>query len=124
MAFKKILIVDDEEDIRITLSLFLESKCEEVLEADGVGQTIYHLNRVNPDLIFLDVMLPGLDGIEILQMIKKYDENVPIIMMSGYATEEMAKKSLSIGAYDYVRKPFNLDRISSLMSVIELANFA
>jgi len=124
MAFKKILIVDDEEDIRKTLSLFLESKCEEVLEADGVGQTIYHLNRVIPDLIFLDVMLPGLDGIEILQMIKKYDENMPIIMMSGYATEEMAKKSLSIGAYDYVRKPFNLDRISSMMSVIELANFA
>ena len=57
-------------------------------------------------------------------MIKKYNENVPIIMMSGYATEEMAKKSLSIGAYDYVRKPFNLDRISSMMSVIELANFA
>jgi len=124
MAFKKIMIVDDEEDIRKTLSLFLESKCEGVLEADGVGQTIYHLNREIPDLIFLDVMLPGLDGIEILQMIKKYDENVPIVMMSGYATEEMAKKSLSIGAYDYVRKPFNLDRISSMMSVIELANFA
>lgn len=124
MAFKKIMIVDDEEDIRKTLSLFLESKCEAILEADGVGQTIYHLNRETPDLIFLDVMLPGLDGIEILQMIKKYNENVPVIMMSGYATEEMAKKSLSIGAYDYVRKPFNLDRISSMMSVIELANFA
>jgi len=124
MTFKKIMIIDDEEDIRKTLSLFLESKCEAVLEADGVAQTIYHLNRESPDLIFLDVMLPGLDGIEILQMIKKYNENVPIIMMSGYATEEMAKKSLSIGAYDYVRKPFNLDRISSMMSVIELANFA
>ena len=124
MGFNKILVVDDEEDIRTTLSLFLESKCEEVLDADGVAQTIYHLNRAIPDIIFLDVMLPGLDGIEILQMIKKYDENVPIIMMSGYATEEMAKKSLSIGAYDYVRKPFNLDRISSMLSVIELANFA
>ncbi len=124
MTFKKIMIIDDEEDIRKTLSLFLESKCEAVLEADGVAQTIYHLNRESLDLIFLDVMLPGLDGIEILQMIKKYNENVPIIMMSGYATEEMAKKSLSIGAYDYVRKPFNLDRISSMMSVIELANFA
>ena len=124
MGFNKILVVDDEEDIRKTLSLFLESKSEEVLEADGVAQTIYHLNRAIPDIIFLDVMLPGLDGIEILQMIKKYDENVPVIMMSGYATEEMAKKSLSIGAYDYVRKPFNLDRISSMLSVIELANFA
>ncbi len=124
MGFNKILIVDDEEDIRKTLSLFLEPKGEEVLEADGVAQTIYHLNRTIPDIIFLDVMLPGLDGIEILQMIKKYDENVPVIMMSGYATEEMAKKSLSIGAYDYVRKPFNLDRISSMLSVIELANFA
>ncbi|MCH7495618.1 MAG: response regulator [Candidatus Marinimicrobia bacterium] len=124
MGFNKILVVDDEEDIRTTLSLFLESKCEEVLDADGVAQTIYHLNRAIPDIIFLDVMLPGLDGIEILQMIKKYDENVPVIMMSGYATEEMAKKSLSIGAYDYVRKPFNLDRISSMLSVIELANFA
>jgi len=123
MAFNKIMIVDDEEDIRKTLSLFLEAKCEEVIEADGVGQTIYHLNRDLPDLIFLDVMLPGLDGIEILQMIKKYDSNVPVVMMSGYATEEMAKKSLSIGAYDYVRKPFNLERISSLMSVIELASF-
>lgn len=124
MGFNKILVVDDEEDIRKTLSMFLESKCEEVLEADGVAQTIYHLNRAIPDIIFLDVMLPGLDGIEILQMIKKYNENVPVIMMSGYATEEMAKKSLSIGAYDYVRKPFNLDRISSMLSVIELANFA
>jgi len=124
MSFKKIMIVDDEEDIRKILSLFLESKCEEVLEADGVGQTIYHLNRETLDLIFLDVMLPGVDGIEILQMIKKYDEKVPIIMMSGYATEEMAKESLSIGAYDYVNKPFSMDRISSLMSVIDLANFA
>ena len=124
MAFGKILVVDDEEDIRKTLSLFLESKCEETIEADGVAQTIYHLNRVIPDIIFLDIMLPGLDGIEILQMIKKYDENVPVIMMSGYATEDMAKKTLSIGAYDYVRKPFNLDRISSMLSIIELANFA
>ena len=124
MAFGKILVVDDEEDIRKTLSLFLESKCEEIIEADGVAQTIYYLNRLIPDIIFLDIMLPGLDGIEILQMIKKYDENVPVIMMSGYATEDMAKKTLSIGTYDYVRKPFNLDRISSMLSVIELANFA
>ena len=63
MAFGKILVVDDEEDIRKTLSLFLESKCEEIIEADGVAQTIYYLNRLIPDIIFLDIMLPGLDGI-------------------------------------------------------------
>ena len=123
MAFNKILIVDDEEDIRKTLALFLESKCEEIIEADGVAQTIYHMNRNKPDLVFLDVMLPILDGIEILQVIKQYDENIPVIIMSGYATEEMAKKALTLGAYDYTRKPFNLDRISSMMNVIELGNF-
>ena len=53
MTFKKIMIIDDEEDIRKTLSLFLESKCEAVLEADGVAQTIYHLNREALDLTVL-----------------------------------------------------------------------
>jgi len=95
MTFKKIMIIDDEEDIRKTLSLFLESKCEAVLEADGVGQTIYHLNREAPDLIFLDVMLPGLDGIEILQMIKKYNENVPIrIRHRGNGKEVIEHRSI------------------------------
>ncbi|MFQ6618273.1 MAG: response regulator [Fidelibacterota bacterium] len=123
MEQKKILIIDDEEDIRKTLSLFLERRGYGVIEAGDVIDTIKYMNKETPQIIFLDIKLPGLDGIEILKMIKHYDQDIPVIMMSGYATEDMAKESLQLGAFDYVRKPFNMDRIDSILSMVEISKF-
>ena len=122
MPIKTVLIIEDEEDIRSTLAIFLESKGYTVWQAEGVERTVRMLNETVPDLIFLDVMLPGLDGIEILKMIKRYDSSVPVVIMSGYASEEIARRSLKLGAYDYVRKPFDLDRIASLLSSIDIVS--
>ena len=122
MAINTILVIEDEEDVRMTLSLFLESKGYTVWGADGVAETVKRLNKAFPDLILLDIMLPGLDGIEILKMIKRYDSNVPVVIMSGYATEETAVRSLQLGAYDYIRKPFDLDQISRLLSSVEITS--
>ena len=121
MPIKTVLIIEDEKDIRETLAIFLESKGYTVWQAGDVAQTVKKLNQAIPDLIFLDVMLPRLDGIEILKMIKRYAD-VPVVVMSGYATENMAIRSMKLGAYDYIRKPFDLRQITALLSSVEITS--
>lgn len=108
---KKILIVDDEESIRRTLqSIFEDSGFQVFLAKDG-DDAIKQVDNINPDLVFLDIWMPGKDGLEVMEILKKSHKNLPIIMISGHATIATAVKATQEGAFDFIEKPLDLDLI-------------
>lgn len=106
-----ILVVDDEEGIRETLSEILEDEGYQVITASTGEEAINIFKMESPDLVFLDIWLPGMDGIETLKEIKNLRREVPVIMISGHGTIEIAIKAIQMGACDFIEKPLSLDRI-------------
>lgn len=101
----KILIADDEAEIRDVLRLYLEKDGYEVTEAaDGV-ETMAGLRQEKPDLVILDIMMPGLDGYRVLRNIRE-DNNIPVILLSAKDTDADKILGLDLGADDYITKPF------------------
>ncbi len=114
-----ILIIDDEEDIRSMLETFFDSLNYRTVSAADLNQTVFIINRETPDIVFLDIVLPGVNGIEILKLLKKIFPDLIVVMMSGFATEPKAKAALDLGAYDYLNKPFDMSHIKSMLLRIE-----
>ncbi|MCD4844760.1 MAG: response regulator [Methanosarcinales archaeon] len=118
---EKILIVDDEMSTLMPLKRSLESEDYAVVEAYDGHEAIKKANEEKPDLILLDLMLPGMDGIEVCQHLKTdtQTEKIPIIMLTAKDNIDDKVKGLQIGADDYVTKPFVLKelkaRIKSVM---------
>lgn len=106
-----VLIVDDEEGIRESLSDILEDEGYEVITSDTGEGAIKSLREHNPDLILLDVWLPGIDGIQTLKEIKEINPDLPVVMISGHANIDLAVKATKMGAYDFLEKPLSLDRV-------------
>lgn len=106
-----ILIVDDEEGIRETLSEILEDEGYQVIMASTGEEAINIFQKEIPDLVFLDIWLPGMDGIEALRVIKNLKREVPVIMISGHGTIELVVKAMQMGARDFIEKPLSLDRV-------------
>ncbi len=107
----KILVIDDEKNIRLTLRDILEDDGHNVIEAGSGEDGLELLKNENVDLVLLDVRLPGMDGIEVLKGIRKLDETLDVIMISGHATVGTAVDALRIGAYDFLEKPLSLARV-------------
>ncbi len=107
----KILVIDDEKNIRLTLRDILEDDGHSVIEAGTGEDGLALLKNENVDLVLLDVRLPGMDGIEVLKGIRKIDESLDVIMISGHATVATAVDALRIGAYDFLEKPLSLARV-------------
>ncbi|MBT9537322.1 MAG: sigma-54-dependent Fis family transcriptional regulator [Nitrospirae bacterium] len=105
------LIVDDEEGIRESLSGILEDEGYDILTADSGEEAVRILRETSPDLIFLDIWLTGMDGIKTLQEIKAMKPDVPVIMISGHGSIELAVKATQTGAYDFLEKPLSLERV-------------
>jgi len=110
MSFS-ILVVDDEEGIRRSLGDILEDEGYEVQTAETGREALRLAREENPDLIFLDIWLPDIDGMEVLEELKKANPQVPVVMISGHGTVELAVKATKIGAYDFLEKPLTLDRV-------------
>jgi two-component system nitrogen regulation response regulator NtrX len=106
-----ILIIDDEPGIRKTLASVLEDEKYKVLVTEDAVSGIEILKRDIIDLIFLDVLLPKLGGIEALESIKKEWPGVEIVMISGHANIDMAVRAVKLGAFDFLEKPLSLDKI-------------
>ena len=101
----RIMAVDDEPAIRNLLKRSLEAEGYDVfLAADG-GSALKSMDRHRPDLVILDIMMPGLNGLQVLDLIRQRS-NVPIIMLTGIGEATTVHDALSMGADDYVRKPF------------------
>ena len=103
---KRILVVDDEERIVRFIRLNLEQDGFQVVEAFNGKQAMEKLRQALPDLILLDVMLPDLDGFEVLRMVRE-NHDVPIIMLTAKTEEDDRVRGLELGADDYVTKPFS-----------------
>ncbi len=118
MSTFSILIVDDEILTLSNLRKALEKEDYEVLVADSGEAALEMAKRYKPQLILLDLMLPGISGIEVLRRVKDIDRETIVIMMSAYEILEKAVESMKLGAYDYLLKPF---RISDLKHTIRRA---
>jgi len=111
MGKGSIFIVDDEESIVRTLAGILHDEGFEVLCASDGKEALHLINSQPPDVILLDIWLPGMDGIETLQMLKKMNSNIEVIIMSGHGNIETAVKVTKLGAFDYIEKPLSLDAL-------------
>jgi two-component system KDP operon response regulator KdpE len=103
---RRILVVDDEERMVRFIRLNLEHDGFQVSEAFNGRQAVQKLRDVNPDLILLDVMMPDLDGFEVLEMVREIS-NVPVVMLTAKGEEDDRVRGLELGADDYVTKPFS-----------------
>jgi two-component system nitrogen regulation response regulator NtrX len=106
-----IFIVDDEEGIRESLSGIFEDEGYTVLTAGTAEEAFDMLKEQTPDLMFLDVWLPGIDGIQALTKIRERNPELPIVMISGHGNIELAVNATRIGAYDFLEKPLSLERV-------------
>jgi len=112
MRKNKILVVDDEHLIRWSLEQNLKKQGYEVLTA-GSGEDALRIIREDPpELVLLDIQLPGISGLEVLEKIKDIDEDIIVIMVTAHGGLETAVTAMRIGAYDYLNKPFNLDEMA------------
>jgi two-component system, NtrC family, response regulator AtoC len=111
MRSKTVLVVDDEKLVRWSVRQKLESAGYRVLEASTAAEAIKLFKEDMPDLVTLDVRLPDGNGLKILLEMKKTSPAVPVIMITAYAAVDDAVKALQIGAYDYLEKPINFDRL-------------
>jgi two-component system, NtrC family, response regulator AtoC len=108
---KLIYIVDDEPSIAKLLSYWLKDKWKYDVETFSSGEDVIKKLTSNPDVILLDIMLPGMDGIETLKRIKAYDPDLPVIMLSAQGSIDVAVDSLRIGAFDYFSKPIDQQKL-------------
>ncbi|MEW6739860.1 MAG: sigma-54 dependent transcriptional regulator [Nitrospirota bacterium] len=111
MSRKSVLIVDDEEGIRESLSGILEDEGYDVLTASSGEDALAITKEHMPDIVFLDVWLPEMDGLETLPRLKEIDANIPVIMISGHGNIEIAVKATRLGAYDFLEKPLSLEKV-------------
>lgn len=117
---QKILIVDDEKDIVELLKYNLEKEDFKIISVYNGNDALESVEKGNPDLIILDLMLPGIDGIEICRILKKDNEtkDIPIIMLTARATEMDRVLGLDLGADDYITKPFSPREVISRVKAV------
>ncbi|RPJ69920.1 MAG: sigma-54-dependent Fis family transcriptional regulator [Acidobacteria bacterium] len=107
----RILVIDDEPAIRDSLKMILEYEGYEFVGAPSGADGIAQIERESPDLVFLDVKMPGMDGIEALTRIKVIAETLPVVMISGHATRETAFQAAKLGAYGFIEKPLSSEDV-------------
>jgi len=120
MSVKTILIVDDEDLIRSMLDSFLSRQGYGVLQAKDGSEAKAIIEQQPPDLIFLDIQLPTTGGMEILKIVKTLNPDIPVIMISGNVSEAIALETLKLGAFDYIRKPVDLNKVTETICCVEL----
>ena len=117
MSLGKVLIVDDEPDVRQLLYDFLTGRDYEVALAAGGLEAIDLVEREKPDLVLLDVVMPGMDGVEALRRIAEIDPSLRVIMVTANADIGLTSRLLAMGAVDYIPKPFDLEYLEQAVSI-------
>lgn len=107
----RILIIDDEDDIRFSLRGILEDEGHEVIEAPTGEEGLRTLASDTPDVVFLDIWMPGMDGLTVLEHIHAASPSLPVIMISGHGTIETAVSAIKKGAHDFIEKPLSLEKV-------------
>jgi len=107
----KVLVIDDEEGIRDLLDTLLSRKGYEVVLSSNGQRGLELFHRERPDVVVLDLKMPGMDGLTVLQQIRTRDPKMPVIVLTGAGTAETELKVRALGATDYVEKEFSLHRL-------------
>jgi two-component system, NtrC family, nitrogen regulation response regulator NtrX len=107
----RILLIDDDAGIRDSMRMPLEYEGYEYLQAATAEEGISLVQRESPDIVFLDVKMPGMDGMEALTRIKAIDDSVPVVMISAHGTTSTAFEASKRGAIDFIEKPFGAERL-------------
>ena len=118
MTDKKLLIIDDEENIRKMLKKSLEAENYQIELALNGEEGLEKVKGGNFDLILLDLNLPGMDGIEVLEQLRAEDNLTPVLIITGYGSVDSAVKVMKLGAIDYLQKPFNPEEIKEQIQQI------
>lgn len=113
---KRILIVDDEEDVRMFLHDFLSDRDFIVDTAANGEEAIEKFSQAVPDVTLLDIMMPGMDGLQCLEQIKKKFPKSTVIMITALKDESRMVKAKKLGAHDYIVKPFSLNYLETELS--------
>ena len=111
----RVLVVDDEHLIRWSLEQSLKKQGYLVQTVGSGEEALDYVRKNQPDLVLLDIQLPGIDGIETLERIKEIDSDNSVIMITALGVLETAVKAMQLGAFDYINKPFNLDELSVVL---------
>ncbi|MFD2673416.1 response regulator [Marinicrinis sediminis] len=111
MKEKKLLIVDDQNGIRILLCEVFNSEGYQTFQASNGKLALEIVHEEKPDLILLDMKIPGMDGLEILKHIKDIDPETKVIMMTAYGELDMIKEATDLGALQHFTKPFDIDEL-------------
>lgn len=107
----KILIIDDERSIRNSMKDILNFEGHEVVLAENGMEGIVAVKSEKPEVVFCDIKMPKIEGIEVLERIKEFSQETPVIMISGHGTIDTAIEAIKKGAYDFIEKPLDLNRI-------------
>ena len=114
----RILWTDDEIDLLRAHIIFLQEKGYEVETANNGNDAVEKVKDNFYDIIFLDVRLPDMTGFETFERMKKIDPQATVIMMTGYAEEELIQSAVGAGAYAYLYKPFDMETVITLVETI------
>jgi two-component system, NtrC family, nitrogen regulation response regulator NtrX len=107
----RILVVDDEAEIRRSVRMILEYEGHDVQEASSGPEALALVQREAPDLVFLDIKMPGMDGLEVLQKMREFNDGLPVVIISGHATVSTAVEATKLGAFDFIEKPLSSERV-------------
>ena len=117
-----VLIIDDERGIRRALREILEFEEIRVSEAENGKEGFKMIQENTYDLVFCDIKMPFMDGMEVLNEVHKNDLDVPVVMISGHGTVETAVQAIKQGAFDFIEKPLDLNRILVLLRNVKDRN--
>ncbi len=115
MRNSRILVVDDEHLIRWSLEQSLKKQGYDVITAASGEEALRLVQDEIPELMLLDIQLPGMDGLQVLEKVKEIDGEIIVVMVTALGVLETAVKAMRLGAYDYINKPFNLDELSIIV---------
>ena len=112
-----IMVIDDESSVTIVLDRILTAEGFKVTVANNGSAALDLLNNVEPDLIMLDIKMPGMDGYQTLEKIRDKYDDVPVIMLTAIPDAASVNKTINLGADDYVRKPFRTAELVARIKV-------
>lgn len=113
---KKILVVDDAMFMRLSIKKILESHGYEVVEAEDGRGAVDKYKRVKPDLVLMDITMPGMNGIKAVEEIRKEDPEALVVMCTSMGQEAMVVESIDAGARDFIKKPFEADKVLEVIN--------
>ncbi len=114
MSAGTVLVVDDERTLARAIKAFLEASGYDATVADDAEAALPLVSSLRPDVVFTDVRLPGMDGIELLRKIREFDPGIPVVVMTAHGSIQGAVEAVKLGAFDYLKKPLDLEELKLL----------